>query len=199
MKKRIVGIDVARALAVFGMIVVNFKIVFGKNGNEWLTMLSGIFDGKAAATFVVLAGVGIALMTRSAIQDEKAEKLKNARIKIAKRAVFLFVVGLSYIAIWPADILHFYGVYMLLTLLLLTKSPKTILISALVLIFSYPFLMFLWSYDAGWDFSTLNYLDFWTLKGFVSKSVLQWLSPRCSVGSFYVGRFVVGQTAFERR
>ncbi|MFT7429277.1 MAG: hypothetical protein ACI9IZ_001774, partial [Nonlabens sp.] len=32
MKKRIIGIDVARALAVIGMIIVNFKVVFGENG-----------------------------------------------------------------------------------------------------------------------------------------------------------------------
>ena len=36
MKKRIIGIDVARALAVIGMIIVNFKIVLGENGNEIL-------------------------------------------------------------------------------------------------------------------------------------------------------------------
>jgi uncharacterized membrane protein YeiB len=33
MSKRIIGIDVARALAVIGMIIVNFKIVFGENGD----------------------------------------------------------------------------------------------------------------------------------------------------------------------
>jgi len=29
-KQRIIGIDVARALAVIGMIIVNFKVVFGE-------------------------------------------------------------------------------------------------------------------------------------------------------------------------
>jgi uncharacterized protein len=32
MNKRIIGIDVARALAVIGMIIVNFKVVFGEKG-----------------------------------------------------------------------------------------------------------------------------------------------------------------------
>ena len=68
-KKRIVGIDVARALAVIGMIVVNFKIVIGENGLNWVKSFAGIFDGKAAATFVVLAGLGLALMTNSAIKN----------------------------------------------------------------------------------------------------------------------------------
>ena len=93
-----------------------------------------IFDGKAAATFVVLAGVGLALMTNSAIKNNDQAKLKIARIRIIKRALFLFVVGISYITIWPADILHFYGVYMAITIVLLTSKEKNILISACILI-----------------------------------------------------------------
>lgn len=99
MKKRIIGIDVARALAVIGMIIVNFKVVFGTAGANWLQSISGIFDGKAAATFVVLAGVGLALMTKGAIRDNNADKLRRARARIAKRALFLFAVGLSYLFI----------------------------------------------------------------------------------------------------
>ena len=112
MKQRIIGIDVSRALAIIGMIIVNFKVVFGENGQSWVKSFAGVFDGKAAATFVILAGIGIALMTNSAIKNDDQNKLKIARIRIMKRAVFLFFIGISYITIWPADILHFYGIYM---------------------------------------------------------------------------------------
>lgn len=53
MKTRIIGIDVARALAIIGMIIVNFKIAFGENGLNWVKYFASVFDGKAAATFVV--------------------------------------------------------------------------------------------------------------------------------------------------
>lgn len=148
------------------MIIVNFKIVLGENGWSWVKSFSSAFDGKAAATFVVLAGVGLALMTNSALINNDSQKLKTARIRIAKRALFLFIVGLSYIVIWPADILHFYGIYMLVILLLLTSNEKTILISAIALIPLYPLLIGIWSYETGWNFDTLNYLDFWTFNGF---------------------------------
>ena len=139
MKKRIIGIDVARALAVIGMIIVNFKVVFGENGERWLKSFAHLFDGKAAATFVVLAGIGLALMTNSAVKDQNEEKLQVGRKRIIKRAIFLFLVGLSYIWIWPADILHFYGIYMLVTLFFINKSPKLILIAAISLIVIYPY------------------------------------------------------------
>jgi len=167
MNKRIGGIDVARALAIIGMIIVNFKMVFGQEGTGWLKTIASLFDGKAAATFVVLAGVGIAFMTNSSYRNRDTEQLLKARNKIIKRALLLVVIGLSYIVIWPADILHFYGIYMLLTLLFITSKPKYSLIFALLLIFCYPILMSIINYDIGWDFTTYNYEGFWTLNGFV--------------------------------
>jgi len=167
MIKRIVGIDVARALAVIGMIIVNFKIAFGDKGNESFKLFAGIFEGKAAATFVVLAGIGIAFMSNNAVKSKNKQKINIARIKILKRAVILFAIGLLYTPIWVADILHFYGIYMLFTLLLLSSSKKIILSSALFLILLYPILMLIWNYDTGWNFETFNYLDFWSPLGFI--------------------------------
>ena len=167
MKKRIIGIDVARALAVIGMIIVNFKVVFGENGLSWVKSFASVFDGKAAATFVVLAGVGLALITNSAIKNKDLDKLKIVRGRILKRALFLFIVGISYIAIWPADILHFYGIYMAITILLLTSKERTLIATAITLIVAFPILMTFWNYETGWDFNTLDYQDFWTAKGFM--------------------------------
>jgi uncharacterized protein len=167
MKQRIIGIDVARALAIIGMIIVNFKVVFGENGQPWIKSFAGVFDGKAAATFVVLAGIGIALMTNSAIKNDDQNKLKIARIRIMKRAIFLFFIGISYITIWPADILHFYGIYMAIIMVLLTCKEKTILISGICIILVYPILITVFNYETGWNFATLDYQDFWTFKGFM--------------------------------
>lgn len=166
-KQRIVGIDVARAVAVIGMIIVNFKVVFGAGGDHaWLKSLVQVFNGKAAATFVVLAGVGLALMTNSAVQDQQRDRLQKASRKIVNKALLLFVIGLSFTWIWPADILHYYGIYMLVTLLFIKRSPRQILVGTISLIGLYVILILLFSYEAGWDFSTLDYTGFWTIKGF---------------------------------
>ena len=167
MKQRIIGLDVARAFAVIGMIIVNFKMVLGKQGAEWAQLVTSVFEGKAAATFVVLAGVGLALMSNTAFHNNDLQKLKQARIRITKRALFLFLVGLSYMDIWPADFLHFYGIYMFLVILLLKAKPKLVFGTALFLILAYPLMMLIWQYDTGWDFETFEYSGFWTLEGFV--------------------------------
>ncbi len=166
MTKRVVGIDVARALAIIGMIIVNFKIAFGDKGNEVYKLFAGIFEGKAAATFVVLAGIGVAFMSNNVVESNDKVKLKNTRIRIAKRAIFLFVIGLLYTPIWIADILHFYGIYMLITLLLISSSRELIFSSGLLLILIYPLLMLFLQYDTGWNFATFVYSDFWSVSGF---------------------------------
>ncbi|UJP63786.1 DUF418 domain-containing protein [Mongoliitalea daihaiensis] len=193
MKERIIGIDIARALAVFGMIIVNFKIVLGENGLNWVKSFASAFDGKASATFVVLAGIGLALMTNSALRTNDFQKIQIARIKIAKRALFLFIIGLSYIVIWPADILHFYGVYMLFILILLTSNGKTIIISTIGLILIYPFILGVLDYENGWDFETLHYLDFWTFNGFFRNLLFNGFHPVIPWASFMLFGFWFGK------
>lgn len=78
MKQRIIGINVARALAIIGMIIVNFNVVFSKNGYSWVKSFASIFDGKSNATLAVLAGFGPALMTNSDIKNHDQTKLKVA-------------------------------------------------------------------------------------------------------------------------
>ena len=96
MKNRIIGYDLARALALFGMVVVNFKIVMGaeKTGPDWLANLVGLLDGRAAATFVVLAGAGLSLLSQKGRTLADRDLLVQDRNTLLKRALFLFIVGL---------------------------------------------------------------------------------------------------------
>jgi uncharacterized membrane protein YeiB len=167
MNNRIIGIDVTRAISIIGMIIVNFKLVLGGQGTKWMENFAGFFDGKASATFVTLAGVGIALMTNSAIKNGDFTKLKKIKISILKRCFFLFILGLSYFLIWPADILHYYAIYMSILLLFINASNKILLLMTGFLILLFPILMSFFNYGEAWDFETLAYKDFWTPIGFI--------------------------------
>jgi uncharacterized membrane protein YeiB len=167
MKKRIEGLDAARALAIIGMIIVNFKIVFGNEGSSFFQNFGHLFEGRASATFVVLAGIGLALMTNRTVQSNDKIELKKARITIVKRATFLFVIGLAYTPLWIADILHFYGIYMFITLLFITMRKHWALITSILLIVIYPLIMLIINYDTAWDFNTFEYANLWTLTGFI--------------------------------
>ncbi|MCJ7726176.1 MAG: heparan-alpha-glucosaminide N-acetyltransferase domain-containing protein, partial [Acidimicrobiia bacterium] len=89
--KRIVGFDAARAVAIAGMVVVNFKVVMfaGERGPDWLQSVVGAVDGRAAAMFVILAGVGASLMTADARTRGDPAGLAAARRRLLRRAAFL--------------------------------------------------------------------------------------------------------------
>ncbi|MCP4220028.1 MAG: DUF418 domain-containing protein [bacterium] len=164
---RILGYDFARALAIIGMVLVNFKIVFGaeQNGPDWLVWISHLFSGRAAATFVILAGVGLTLLSRKAFIAGDAVGTRQNRLVLLKRSVFLMVVGLAYTPIWPADILHFYAVYIAVGALLLTVSSKRLVGTAFAFMLGFLVLLVLFNYEAEWNFVTLEYAGFWTFAG----------------------------------
>lgn len=170
---RIEGYDLARALAIFGMVAVNFKVVMGaggwgagpRPGPEWLQFLTGLLEGRAAATFVVLAGVGVALGTRRAVASGDPRALSAARKTLWKRAAFLFFGGLLFATVWEADILHFYGWYIGICALLIAFPSRALLAAAALLVVAFPALLLAFSYEAEWNLDTLAYEGFWTPAG----------------------------------
>lgn len=165
MNNRIVGFDLARAYAIFGMFIVNFNTVFGShNDNSLPGKLLALFNGNSSSTFVILAGMGVSLMTnRATYQPEEKRRLQSI---IIKRSWFLFFSGLFLFLWWPADILHFYGGYMHLAALILFSPKKYyLLLAALAIVVFHTLFLFI-PFENGWNFDTLQYTDFWTLNGF---------------------------------
>ncbi len=169
MTNRIIGYDLARALAVFGMVAVNFKVVMGaaENGPAWLVHLAGLLDGRAAATFVVLAGAGLSLLSRKGRMLGDRDLLARDRRTLLKRALFLFVVGSLYTPIWPADILHFYGVYIAVAAFLLAARTSRLWACVGSLVLAFCVMLFVFDYEKGWDWDTLSYAGLWTPVGAV--------------------------------
>lgn len=191
-QKRIIGFDLARAYAIFGMYIVNFNIVFG---NYYDTTLMGkllsLFSGNSSTLFVMLAGMGVSLMTNRPVYT--VEEKSRLRSTINKRAWFLFAAGLLLFLWWPADILHFYGGYMHIAALLLFLNKKYYLYAAALAVIIFHALFFMLPYETGWNFETLEYKDFWTIKGFIRNSfyngwnsIFPWLAY--FTGGMYLGR-----------
>jgi uncharacterized protein len=175
-KTRIAGFDLARAYAIFGMYIVNFNIVFGNyHDDSGLGKLLMLFNGNSSTAFVILAGMGLALMTNR--PHYTPEEKHQLRTTVFKRAMFLFVLGLLLFVWWPADILHFYGGYMKIAALLLFV-PRTYLLwaaAAAVVIFHVLFLII--PFESGWNFDTLQYVDFWTIGGFLRNTLYNGWNP----------------------
>jgi uncharacterized protein len=161
-KNRILGFDFARSLAFLGMVIVNYKTTMSTNYLEtnWLSFLTFPLDGRAAATFVVLAGIGLSLMSQN------SKDLVKTRSLLLKRALFLFIFGLFFAVDWPADILHFYGVYLLIAAFCIKLPNRSFIIASVISIILFPLLLLILDYESNWDWLTLTYNGFWTLSGF---------------------------------
>ncbi|MFE6613362.1 DUF418 domain-containing protein [Amycolatopsis sp. NPDC057786] len=130
---RLIGVDLARALAVFGMYAVHLgpapTAVGGFGG--WLL---GLAEGRASALFATLAGFSLMLIA-GRLEPKTGVAARQARARIGIRAVILFVMG-TLLAMTDAGtvvILAYYGVYFLLALPLLRLRAKTLAIIAAVL------------------------------------------------------------------
>ncbi len=190
MKQRIIGFDLARAYAILGMFIVNFNTVFGSfTDKTYVGQFLSLFSGNSSSTFVILAGMGIALMTNR-MEYSLAEKAKLKSI-ISRRSWFLFVIGLLLYTWWPADILHYYGGYMHLAILILFVPKKYYLWAALSAIVIFHLLFILIPYETGWDFKTLTYKDFWTVSGFLRNTLYNgWNAIFPWVAYFFAGMWL---------
>lgn len=94
-RRRISGIDVARALAIIGMLVAHLATAHNPTQPGWGWQWLWIFDGRSSATFATLAGVSIALMSRSAWLSGDPLLWRAARAKVAVRAALILPIGIG--------------------------------------------------------------------------------------------------------
>lgn len=175
---RLSGLDLARFFAFVGMVIVNFKVVMGADTkNEGLLgIFAGTLEGRAAATFVVLAGIGLGL---SALRAD----FSQTAVTTVKRALFLLVVGLLNSLIFEADIIHYYAFYFLLGMFCLPLSTRSLVVLIGLINLAFLVMVFTLNYDAGWNWEDLSYEGFWTPIGFVRNlffngwhPVIPWIS-----------------------
>lgn len=132
-RPRVAGLDVARAIALFGMFAahVGDDGELTANGWRWLAAT----HGRSSALFTVLAGVSIALMlTRSRAEDP----VRHTRIRVAVRGGILLALGWFLGALGtPVDvILDNLGVMFLIALVAFRWSPALLLgAGAAILVF----------------------------------------------------------------
>lgn len=125
--KRIQGYDLARGVAIVAMVIIDFKTFFcgDETFPEWLYALIDYMDRRAAVILVMIAGAGMTLLSRRA-------GMAKSRHTLSKRAVFLMLCGILLSRIWPADILHFYGFFILTGLAMDQLSSPGLLAGAAV-------------------------------------------------------------------
>lgn len=146
------GFDVARAFAILGMVLVNFRAMAAPEdlGPKWMVHAVDLFEGKAAALFVTLAGVGVTLRLQSA--RRRRIPVETERRALFRRAAVLFALGLVNLHMWEWDILHCYGVYLVLAALIMDASATLLWVIAGLVIVVAAQMQAVFDYERSFDF-----------------------------------------------
>ena len=153
---RLVGPDVVRAVAMTGVVIMNFHgylIIRGarREGGwayDFFDPWVGPLSTRFAATFVLTAGVGVTLLTRSAAGNRA--RANELRWILARRGLILYGFGMAFDFIWPGTILPYYGALFVLAAALFTLQTRW-LITIAVAAASAAWLVRWWRYERELD------------------------------------------------
>ena len=133
------------------------------------------------------------MLSKRAWATGDGEVLARHRSSLLKRAALLFVIGLLYTPLWPADILHFYGLYITVAALVLGWSSRRLVGLAVAFGLGFVAMMLTLDYEAGWDWETLAYDDLWTPVGMVRHLFFNGFHPVFPWTAFLLVGMVVGR------
>jgi uncharacterized membrane protein len=133
---RYAGPDVVRAVAMAGVVILNFHgylILRGANRDggwayDFFDPWVGPLSTRFAATFVLTAGVGVTLLTRSATGNR--ERANELRWILARRGLILYGFGMAFDFIWPGTILPYYGAMFVLAAGIFTLRTRWLMVIA---------------------------------------------------------------------
>jgi uncharacterized membrane protein YeiB len=129
---RLIGVDVARGIALIGMMAVHVFVLFRPSGAPTVPM--ALAGGRSATTFVLLAGVGLAFISGGRHPVQGRNRTATAA-GIAMRALLIGAMGLLLgYAVDGEVILPYYAVLFLLVIPLLGLRPRTLALVTATLI-----------------------------------------------------------------
>ncbi len=124
-RTRLAGVDMARALAIVGMVAVHFA-PRPNTADDAATWWLGVPYGKASILFALVAGIGVSLMS--------ARKPASAHARLVYRTLWLLPVGLGLQALEHpvAVILQYYAIWFLVAAPFVGRRDRTLLVTSLV-------------------------------------------------------------------
>jgi uncharacterized membrane protein YeiB len=122
LKPRFQGVDLARGLALFGMMA---KHVFDAYTEHGPTATGLIASGRAAATFALLAGISVAFLSGGR-RVPRGSTRRGAAVGLTVRALLIGAIGLllGYAGSGIELILAYYAVFFLCAIPLIGLQPR---------------------------------------------------------------------------
>ncbi|MFE7630148.1 heparan-alpha-glucosaminide N-acetyltransferase domain-containing protein [Kocuria sp. NPDC057446] len=199
--RRLIGVDAARGLALFGMVAVHTLPSWDEQTGD-ATLSWTLFAGHSAALFATLAGVSLAFASGGRT-PRTGRRMTASRWALAGRAGTIALVGflLGFLELPVSNILIYYGVLFLLAIPFLRLRTRSLLLCAALFALVAPFLM-QWSVDVlpGLEYENPSLLDVVLDPGTVlSQLLLTGVYPALPWMAFLLAGLAVGRTDLTSR
>ena len=134
---RLGGLDIARALAIFGMFYAHVGPVRDFSGVG--AFLDGLPDGRSSILFAILAGISLSILTGRNV-PYGGDQMRTARLRIIGRSCVLMVIAglLSLLGVPVAIILACYAAWFIASLPMTRWNSRRLFVTAGVLAFVGP-------------------------------------------------------------
>jgi len=176
LEQRFASLDVARTVALFGIIVLNYHgyLNFQSTGatttpsifERWWHPFEGALANPFPVGFVMVAGMGVALLMQDVARanshrdvNEIARTRTEARWRLARRGLFLFTLGYGIEWVWAGTILPYYGAYFVVASIIAIWSARKLIALAVISTFG------------------AAIIEWWRLEQSFDGNLTTWLSP----------------------
>jgi uncharacterized protein len=166
---RIESLDVTRAIALFGVVAMNYhaylngaQSMYPTHPSVWERMfnpLTGPLTTRFAATFVLIAGIGVSLFTQRARASNNRADIQHARIVLLRRGTLLYFLGYFVQWFWPGTILFYYGAYFIIAAAVFAWSSRQLIGLCVISI------------------ATAAGISWWRANQLLDGNLTNWLSP----------------------
>ncbi len=135
-RERVIDLDVTRAVALIGVAMMNYHgFLINLGGpigqsrlNRFFNPWTGPLATRFAATFVLVAGMGVTLMTDRGRLSGDRQRRSADRWTLIRRGFLLYTFGFVFEWLWTGTILFFYGAFFVVGALLFTLRTRWLII-----------------------------------------------------------------------
>ncbi len=123
---------------MIGVVVLNYHSYLNGalawapyNPSSWERLFnpgSGVLTTRFAAVFVLVAGIGVSLLTRASRNSTDPIQLRQDRLRLLRRGILLYAVGYVVQWIWPGTILFYYGSFFIVAAFLFSRPTNQLLV-----------------------------------------------------------------------
>jgi uncharacterized membrane protein len=203
--KRLNSIDIARAIAIFLMVMCHFIIYITRPEGSYPNIYffgDHILGDFPAAMFLFLVGISLCVSINKSRQNGIPESSLFSRLII--RGAVIFIFGIIFITVvwghkhtFDWDILTTIGSCIIILALLRNLSPKQLVLFAIVVLILSPYLRYLFGYPAFWDGD--EYTAPWTIDAILGGFFLNGYFPLFPWIAYPLMGLAVGKAIFTEQ